>query len=265
MGCALTAEEKDALERNRRIQEDIDAKEQKENNITKLLLLGAGESGKSTLFKQMIKLYGKGYDEQDRKGFIANVSKNLATCAEVLVNSENWDILQAAHPELQRPDQKHREFVHSLFPEDRNDYEHVKPKDVDSFRALWADPAVQAMLPYKNLIQFPTATSYWFEHCERMSDPNFLPEDDDILRARVRTTGISETAFCVNNVNFNMFDVGGQRSERLFLLQFYAETKYNFFIHTTGKNGCTASSMSMLYFSSLLCLLTMRYYSRTKP
>jgi len=47
-----------------------------------------------------------------------------------------------------------------------------------------------------------------------MSDPHYLPEDDDILRARVRTTGISETKFVVNNVEFNMFDVGGQRSER---------------------------------------------------
>lgn len=32
-------------------------------HINKLLLLGAGASGKSTLFKQMITIYGKGFPE----------------------------------------------------------------------------------------------------------------------------------------------------------------------------------------------------------
>lgn len=45
-------------------------------------------------------------------------------------------------------------------------------------------------------------------------DPNFSPTEQDILRARVLTSGIFETKFRVDKVKFHMFDVGGQRDER---------------------------------------------------
>jgi len=43
---------------------------------------------------------------------------------------------------------------------------------------------------------------------------DFVPNNDDILRARVRTTGIVENRFEVENNHFQIFDVGGQRNER---------------------------------------------------
>ena len=43
---------------------------------------------------------------------------------------------------------------------------------------------------------------------------DFLPTDQDILRTRLRTTGISETIFELGNLIYKMVDVGGQRSER---------------------------------------------------
>ena len=45
-------------------------------------------------------------------------------------------------------------------------------------------------------------------------DTNFQPTEQDILRARVLTSGIHETKFRVDKVKFHMFDVGGQRGER---------------------------------------------------
>jgi len=48
----------------------------------------------------------------------------------------------------------------------------------------------------------------------RLWTRDYLPTDQDILRARLRTTGISETVFDIGNLVYRMFDVGGQRSER---------------------------------------------------
>lgn len=45
-------------------------------------------------------------------------------------------------------------------------------------------------------------------------DPNYLPDDDDILRTRMRSVGIEEAEFKFNDMKFRMIDVGGQRSER---------------------------------------------------
>lgn len=57
------------------------------------------------------------------------------------------------------------------------------------------------------------AISY-FNDVDRLFSKDYLPTDQDILRARRRTTGINETVFETGSRSFRMFDVGGQRSER---------------------------------------------------
>lgn len=54
----------------------------------------------------------------------------------------------------------------------------------------------------------------YFSNIDRLFASDYLPTDQDILRARLRTTGISETVFDTGNLTYRMFDVGGQRSER---------------------------------------------------
>jgi guanine nucleotide-binding protein subunit alpha len=49
---------------------------------------------------------------------------------------------------------------------------------------------------------------------ERLWDKNYVPTDQDLLRSRLRTTGITETIFDLGQLTYRMFDVGGQRSER---------------------------------------------------
>lgn len=43
---------------------------------------------------------------------------------------------------------------------------------------------------------------------------NYQLSDDDILKARIRTVGIANLQFKVNQINVNLVDVGGQKTER---------------------------------------------------
>lgn len=52
------------------------------------------------------------------------------------------------------------------------------------------------------------------EDADRLWDKNYIPTDQDLLRTRLRTTGITETVFDLGQLTYRMFDVGGQRSER---------------------------------------------------
>jgi guanine nucleotide-binding protein G(i) subunit alpha len=54
----------------------------------------------------------------------------------------------------------------------------------------------------------------YFDSIDRLLMKDYLPTDQDILRARVKTTGITEMKFNVGDLVYRMFDVGGQRSER---------------------------------------------------
>jgi guanine nucleotide-binding protein subunit alpha len=49
---------------------------------------------------------------------------------------------------------------------------------------------------------------------DRLFRRDWVPTDQDILRSRLKTTGITETVFDLGNLTYRMFDVGGQRSER---------------------------------------------------
>lgn len=54
----------------------------------------------------------------------------------------------------------------------------------------------------------------FFNDLTRISSPTYLPTDQDILRTRVRSTGIVEEFFTVDTAQLLVVDVGGQRSER---------------------------------------------------
>ena len=91
----------------------------------------------------------------------------------------------------------------------------VLPRDVgDAVRSLWRDPAVQEAVRRSREFQLNDSAVYYFNAIDRMSLPSYLPTDQDILRSRVKTTGITETTFKVGELTYKLFDVGGQRSER---------------------------------------------------
>lgn len=54
----------------------------------------------------------------------------------------------------------------------------------------------------------------YFDSIDRIGAVDYIPTDQDILRSRVKTTGITETTFRIGDLTYRMFDVGGQRSER---------------------------------------------------
>uniref|UniRef100_A0A1I8FFS9 Guanine nucleotide-binding protein G(s) subunit alpha n=1 Tax=Macrostomum lignano TaxID=282301 RepID=A0A1I8FFS9_9PLAT len=54
----------------------------------------------------------------------------------------------------------------------------------------------------------------FLDKAEEVGRPDYEPSEQDILRCRVLTSGIFETKFSVDKVQFHMFDVGGQREER---------------------------------------------------
>ena len=55
---------------------------------------------------------------------------------------------------------------------------------------------------------------YFLDRINIIKQKEYIPDDQDILRCRVLTTGILETQFFVKQVNFHIFDVGGQRDQR---------------------------------------------------
>ena len=64
------------------------------------------------------------------------------------------------------------------------------------------------------LRRYLDAASYYFQHVERLGEEDYEPTEEDIVMARVRTTGISVTEFTEGGIDYSIVDVGGQRNER---------------------------------------------------
>ena len=62
--------------------------------------------------------------------------------------------------------------------------------------------------------QLNDSAGYFLSQLERISGCGYIPTDQDILRTRVKSSGVVEIHFCYKNLLFRMFDAGGQRSER---------------------------------------------------
>ncbi|KAF6718864.1 Guanine nucleotide-binding protein G(o) subunit alpha [Oryzias melastigma] len=79
---------------------------------------------------------------------------------------------------------------------------------------LWSDSGIQECFSRAREYQLNDSAQYYLDSLDRIGAPDYQPTEQDILRTRVKTTGIVETHFTFKNLHFRLFDVGGQRSER---------------------------------------------------
>ncbi|RWS28219.1 Guanine nucleotide-binding protein G(o) subunit alpha-like protein [Leptotrombidium deliense] len=72
--------------------------------------------------------------------------------------------------------------------------------------------------------------NHFFENMDRICAENYLPTATDVLRARIRTIGVIETQFKVNDLTYRMVDVGGQKSERRKWMQCFDDVRAIIFV-----------------------------------
>ena len=79
---------------------------------------------------------------------------------------------------------------------------------------LWQNRAVQTCFTRSREYQLNDSAEYFLNELHRIKRRDYVPSVMDVLRTRVKTTGIVETHFQYKDLHFQLFDVGGQRSER---------------------------------------------------
>jgi len=83
---------------------------------------------------------------------------------------------------------------------------------------LWGDEAIQAELKRKRL-RLEESSGFYLDSVPRITDLRYVPSDDDVLKARLKTLGVVEHCFALEagherGVDWKIYDVGGARSQR---------------------------------------------------
>ncbi|KAJ3241161.1 guanine nucleotide-binding protein subunit alpha [Chytriomyces hyalinus] len=87
MGNCGSAETAVAAAASKEIDNQLKAEQKNSQQNIKLLLLGPGETGKSTVLKQFKLIYGDGYSQHEKIAFRTTILTNVMTCALSLINA----------------------------------------------------------------------------------------------------------------------------------------------------------------------------------
>lgn len=195
----------------------------------KVLLLGSGESGKSTVVKQMKILHQNGFSEEELREYKPFVYKNVLDCIKNVITA-----IQELEPGLIRDQNAGGDGIE---PQEYSGSAVLNPQDIDQIMAfelpldaeetfdpviarkisaVYDTPEVQHFIQYQQgKFYLIDSTSYFLSDLERIAEPSYIPSVDDVLRTRKKTSGIFDFNFNMGSgLNIHMFDVGGQRSER---------------------------------------------------
>ncbi|XP_063149538.1 guanine nucleotide-binding protein subunit alpha-13 isoform X1 [Candoia aspera] len=218
-GCMLNSSEAEQQRKSKEIDKCLYREKTYVKRLVKILLLGAGESGKSTFLKQMRIIHGQDWDRPAREEFRATIYSNVIKGVRVLVDAREKLHIPWGNPANQTNGDKMMAFDTRSEVVQGMVQTQIFLQYLPTVRALWADSGIQHAYDRRREFQLGESIKYFLDNLDKLGDPiispqDYLPSQQDILLARRPTKGIHEYNFEIKNVPFKMVDVGGQRSER---------------------------------------------------
>ncbi|KAI6654093.1 guanine nucleotide-binding protein (G protein), subunit alpha [Oopsacas minuta] len=225
MGCKPSSvEDKVAKQRSKGIDTILKKDKKLFVRECKILLLGPGESGKSTILKQMKIIHDNGYGEEERENHRDIVFSNCVTSLRAILRGR--EMLQIPYGDVDRD--KDEETFYALM--DTGVSRMIDPNLAVAMNNLWSDAGVQDAFKNSNKYQLNDSAEFFLNALERISERGYIPSVEDVLRTRVQTLGVVEFNFTYKGLNFLMVDVGGQKTERKKWIHCFEDVKALMFI-----------------------------------
>lgn len=224
--CIETEEQK----LHRRIDREL-RRQKKELRCVKILLLGTGESGKSTFMKQLRIIHDNGLERPELESQRVYVFHNTVHCMQQLLWAMKYFQLEF---EVQTNHEYAAKLLNTsvtyanareLFPESC-----LPPEIVNCIECLWRDKGIRACFAKRNQFQLSDSAEYFFDNVHRYGAKGYIPDYADVVRIRVPTTGVSEHILNINKAKLRIVDVGGQDMERIKWIHCFENVKSIIFL-----------------------------------
>ncbi|KAG7327598.1 hypothetical protein KOW79_009204 [Hemibagrus wyckioides] len=205
--CCLSEEDRKSIAIDKEIRRILAEQKKRERREIKVLLLGTGESGKTTFIKQMRIIHGKGFSEEDRRSFTKMVFQNIFTAIKAITTA----MTTLRIPYTNQQNETYAQWIQAV---NINEVTQLSRGYVDAIQSLWADTGLKICYSRRREYQLLDSTEYFMSNLERIAAQDYIPNAQDVLRVRFPTTGINDYSFVVEKITLRIVDVGGQKSER---------------------------------------------------
>jgi len=212
--CAIqplenASEDKISQEIDKRHKDDY----RKISKESRILLIGTGEAGKTTVMKQIQIFHDKGFTEEQKLDFKAIIYKQVIKNVKILIReSAKTDNTATQTFDMERAN-RINQFEERIADSISFDIQ-VTPQLWEDLKEIWADKSIQETYNYNYKFILDDSTKYFLDKLDILSSKDYKPDYQDILRLRVKTAAVVDKVFDYKDNPFRIIDVGGQRSER---------------------------------------------------
>lgn len=190
----------------------------------KILLLGAGEAGKSTVMKQIKAINKIAITKEEMMQYTINIRRNCVEAIQTL-------LLVAGELGDELDNQDLMGDVERILSVDLSDArDELTPELGQCINRMWKDIGVQEVYSKREFFHLMDSTDYYLDEIERISEPNYVPTEEDMILTRVRTTGMVTSDIKDGPFTYQIVDVGGQRSERRKWIHYFDDVRSIIFL-----------------------------------
>ena len=209
MGC-FSKKKDEGRDVSRKIDDQIRGEKAAYQANHRLLFLGSGESGKSTIIKQIKSLHDDAVDDIERKEKVEVIKENIKDGILAIINAmETIDPpCKLANQDLQWRVDWIRDKMSTTGNGNYTDefFDHVE--------AVWQDEGIQETFKRSHEYRLIDCAQYFLNRVATIRKADYSPTAEDYLGCLFLTRGIIETRIQIDGVTLTLFDVGGQSEER---------------------------------------------------
>jgi len=239
------------------IEQQMKAAHLNEKRTQRILFLGPGNSGKTTIIKQMRKIHNT-LSDSDIELMKPYIQDSIVAYMKVLCRQAK-EIAEKDDEKATQVEKKNEALIEELFK--LTDPYTFDDKLSQLISTLWDDSAIKATLKFRSQFQIHDNVEYFLDRVSDICDEKYQPSFDDYLRIRTRTTGstierIRATIEGFGECTFEFTDVGGQRCERKkwmrmvkdeiqAVLYVVALSEYDLALFEDNKTNCLVEALNL--------------------